>query len=385
MKTVLRLWRDSPVPVLRTGFQALRKAALAFAYLLPGRWEEIGYPGPLGARADAPAPGSSRSRPRTGSSSSATSASSARGPAAAWRPRCSRRPGLDVVVLEAGGYWSERDFDGAERAGLRRLYRGGGAAATDDQGVGADRRRLPRRRHGRQLHDLLPHAGRRAGGVGGLGFPSASSGRASTRSASRLGVNTDHNRPSRRDEAMARGLGRSAGTSTRCRATSRLRAGRRLRLMRLWLPARREAVDAADVARGRRRRRRADRRRCEGAARARRAGRRPASRRARPRPGQVRARGRRGRGRDRDPGVAAPLRPDEPERRPRTCGCTRRRRSSGSSRRRSGPWEGTLQALYSDQFRFLDGGYGVKLETVPLHPALLTAALPWEGARRMPG
>ena len=44
------------------------------------------------------------------------------------------------------------------------------------------------------------------------------------------------------------------------------------------------------------------------------------------------------------------------------------------------PWEGTLQALFSDQFRFLDDGYGVKLETVPLHPALLTAALPWEGA-----
>ena len=37
-EAVLRLWRDSPVPVLRTGFQALRKAALAFAYLLPGRW-----------------------------------------------------------------------------------------------------------------------------------------------------------------------------------------------------------------------------------------------------------------------------------------------------------------------------------------------------------
>ena len=38
------------------------------------------------------------------------------------------------------------------------------------------------------------------------------------------------------------------------------------------------------------------------------------------------------------------------------------------------PWEGSLQALYSDQLRFLDGGYGVKYETVPLHPALLTAA-----------
>jgi choline dehydrogenase-like flavoprotein len=44
------------------------------------------------------------------------------------------------------------------------------------------------------------------------------------------------------------------------------------------------------------------------------------------------------------------------------------------------PWEGTLQALYSDELRFLDGGYGVKYETVPLHPALLTAALPWESA-----
>ena len=36
--------------------------------------------------------------------------------------------------------------------------------------------------------------------------------------------------------------------------------------------------------------------------------------------------------------------------------------------------EGSLQALYSDQLRFLDGGYGVKYETVPLHPALLTGA-----------
>ena len=44
------------------------------------------------------------------------------------------------------------------------------------------------------------------------------------------------------------------------------------------------------------------------------------------------------------------------------------------------PWEGTMQALYSDQHRHLDDGYGVKYETVPAHPALLTSALPWEGA-----
>ena len=44
------------------------------------------------------------------------------------------------------------------------------------------------------------------------------------------------------------------------------------------------------------------------------------------------------------------------------------------------PWEGTTQALYSDQHRNLDDGYGVKYETVPAHPALLASVLPWEGA-----
>ena len=41
------------------------------------------------------------------------------------------------------------------------------------------------------------------------------------------------------------------------------------------------------------------------------------------------------------------------------------------------PWEGTMQALYSDQHRRLDGGYGVKYETAPIHPSLLIAFGPW--------
>jgi choline dehydrogenase-like flavoprotein len=45
------------------------------------------------------------------------------------------------------------------------------------------------------------------------------------------------------------------------------------------------------------------------------------------------------------------------------------------------PWEGTLQAVYSDQVADLDGGhYGAKLESVPLHPALLALSLPWQRA-----
>jgi choline dehydrogenase-like flavoprotein len=41
------------------------------------------------------------------------------------------------------------------------------------------------------------------------------------------------------------------------------------------------------------------------------------------------------------------------------------------------PWTGTLQALYSDQFAHLEGGYGVRLETAPIHPAYLALATPW--------
>jgi long-chain-alcohol oxidase len=42
------------------------------------------------------------------------------------------------------------------------------------------------------------------------------------------------------------------------------------------------------------------------------------------------------------------------------------------------PWEGTLQALYSDQFIDLDGQhYGPKIESAPLHPALLAQVTPW--------
>jgi choline dehydrogenase-like flavoprotein len=45
------------------------------------------------------------------------------------------------------------------------------------------------------------------------------------------------------------------------------------------------------------------------------------------------------------------------------------------------PWEGTMQAIYSDQDRDLDGaGYGVKYETAPVHPSLLAAFAPWRSA-----
>ena len=44
--------------------------------------------------------------------------------------------GKDVIILEAGGYYDDADFDGAELAGYQRLYTEGGSAATADHSVG---------------------------------------------------------------------------------------------------------------------------------------------------------------------------------------------------------------------------------------------------------
>src|SRR5690242_1456180 len=58
---VLLAWADSRTPQRRAAFQALRKAALLFYYMLPGpggarnpAWDAVGYDGPLGTLADAP-------------------------------------------------------------------------------------------------------------------------------------------------------------------------------------------------------------------------------------------------------------------------------------------------------------------------------------------
>jgi long-chain-alcohol oxidase len=40
-------------------------------------------------------------------------------------------------------------------------------------------------------------------------------------------------------------------------------------------------------------------------------------------------------------------------------------------------WEGTLQARYCGEFRAWDGGYGPIFETIPLHPGMAAAFIPW--------
>jgi choline dehydrogenase-like flavoprotein len=47
------------------------------------------------------------------------------------------------------------------------------------------------------------------------------------------------------------------------------------------------------------------------------------------------------------------------------------------------PWIGAMQALYSDQMVDMDGsGYGAKFETAPVHPSLPMLGFPWESGRQ---
>ena len=142
-EAVLRSWCDSRVGQRRAAFTALRKAALLFGYMVPGpeggpnpRWEACAYPGPPGPPADPP-PKALAPLPVEADTTlecdvvvcgSGAGGGTAAGVLAA--------AGLDVVVLEAGDYYDDGDFDGAELAGFQRLYLNAGGGASHDQSVG---------------------------------------------------------------------------------------------------------------------------------------------------------------------------------------------------------------------------------------------------------
>ena len=139
---VLLAWGDSRLPQRRAVFQALRKAALLFYYMLPGRdggrnpaWDAIGYDGPLGRLQDAPAKALQTTEPGAGEvleCDVVIVGSGAGGGAAAGVLSAA---GLDVIVVEAGDYYDDQDFDGSELGAITRLYMGA-PSATHDQSVG---------------------------------------------------------------------------------------------------------------------------------------------------------------------------------------------------------------------------------------------------------
>ncbi len=140
---VLLSWADSALAQRRGAFQALRKAVGYLYVMLPGPksgaspvWPKMKYPGPLGTQK----PGAARALrvevPQRDLELTADVCVVGSGAGGGTAAAVLASAGKDVIVLEAGGYYDDADFDGAELAGFHRLYLDHGFAATEDHSVG---------------------------------------------------------------------------------------------------------------------------------------------------------------------------------------------------------------------------------------------------------
>jgi choline dehydrogenase-like flavoprotein len=386
---VLLSWADSGLGRRRGVFQALRKAVGFLYVMLPGAgggaspvWSQIGYPGPLGPQKPKPRPLNpivSQGDMELSCDVCIVGSGAGGGVAAAVLADAGR----EVVVLEAGGYYDDADFDGAELGGFQRLYLEGGFAATADQSVG-----------------LL--AGECLGGgtvinyctsfrtpddvraewaaAGVPWFTSEAYTRSLDAICARLSVNSEHNRVSAREQALQRGLGALGWHAAKmprnvvgceqgkicgyCGYGCSL--GAKQSSAKTWL------VDAQ--AKGARlvTETRAQRVRIEAGAATGVEARSPKGFRITIRCKTVVV----ACGAIHTPALLlrSGLRNEHIGRHlhlhPVSNVC-------GVFEEEIRPWEGTMQAIYSDEHRFLTGNYGVKYETTALQPVIAVAVLPW--------
>jgi long-chain-alcohol oxidase len=391
---VLLSWCDSRVPQRRAAFHALRKAALLTYYGLPAPdggpspvWEAIGYPGPLGAPDDPPpkqlAPLSIDESTTLDCDVCIVGSGAGGGTAGAVLSQA----GFDVVVLERGGYYDDADFDGAELKALTTLY-SGAPTASHDQSVGliagsclGGGTVVNYSTSFRTPDDV--RAEWAAHGV--PAFASADFTVSLDAVCERLGVNQEHNDPSTREQklrdaclalgwhidAMPRNVSGACDQGRDCGYCGfGCRRGAKQSTAKTWL---RDAQGAdarivVGVA--------VDRVTVEGGAA-------------------------RGVTATTDKGHRLTVRSRAVV---AACGALHTPallKRSGLANPNVGkhlrlhpatavwgvydeelrPWEGTMQALYSDEHRNLDEGYGVKYETAAGHPHLAVPFMPWRGAR----
>jgi choline dehydrogenase-like flavoprotein len=381
----LRSWATSAIPQRRKAFQALKRLTTVTHYTTAGVARAIGYPGPLGPPPNTPKPihPIAISAGTTLSCDVVVVGSGAGGGVIAGELTLA---GKDVIVLEKGGYRNEADFTHQEGEALETMYDAGGLSATRDLGLVVLQGSTlgggtvinyttsfatPDSVRDEWAHDhRLPH------------FVGAEFTHSLDAVARRIGVNTDHARPSARDQVLIRGLERLGwhhGLLPRdVRGCSQddscgycgmgCRRGAKQSTLITYLQ------DAA--ARGARIVTHCDVRRVSiaggGATGVEaRVGRHSVTVRA---PAVIVAAGS-----VHSPalllrsGLELPALGRHLALHPATA-------VLGEMDEEVQPWTGTVQAHYSDQFADLDRGYGFKFETAPVHPSLLALAAPWESA-----
>lgn len=394
---VMVAWSTSRLPFRRQLFQVFKRLSLlAFLGTSDANgsnpvWPDIGYPGPITAPVQQP----KLIRPleldgdTTLTCDAVVIGSGAGGGVVAGELAAA---GKDVIVLELGGYYNESDFNQLELPMLHKLYLDGGFAASADLGVGLvagsclGGGTVVNYTTSFRTPDWLRHEWVTRHGLAHFADDAYATGLDAV--CERLGVNFDHSRVSARERVIERGLRRlnwhvdSMPRNVRgCTQDARCgycgygcQIGAKQSTLKTYLldAYRQRARFVVDC--------KVERVLIEDG---------------------------------RATGVIATVRP------PGTPGFTLLVRSravvaaagaigtpallqrSGVTGRALGanlhlhpgaavsaifeeavrPWEGTLQAIYSDQFADLDGEhFGPKMESAPLHPALLALVTPWRRA-----
>jgi long-chain-alcohol oxidase len=391
---ILLSWADSAIGKRRAAFQSLRKAVGFLYVMLPGTnggrnpaWDKFKYPGPLTPKKS---PGNRPLRvtvPREDTDLSCDVCVVGSGAGGATAAAVLAAAGKDVIVVEAGGYFDDCDFDGAELAGFQRLYAEGGFAITANHSVSL--------LAGECLGGgtvvnyctsfRTPDDVRAEWAVGGVPWIAKAEYTQSLDAVcSRLLVNRDHNRVSAREQVLQRGLQK---LGWHCDAMPRnvndqcdqgrvcgycgygCALGAKQSTTKTWL-ADAQAAGARIVVETRATRVVVQAGRAVGLE-----GRSKSGHCVKVRSGTVvvacgalhtPALLLRSGLRNAHIGKNLHLHPVS-----NVCGVFDEEIR---------PWEGTMQAIYSDQHRNLTGNYGLKYETTALQPVIGVAVLPWRDA-----
>ena len=390
---VLLAWSESRLPARRAAFQALRKGSLLFYWALPGgpdrpnpAWEAIGYPGPLGRREDASPKPLQPLEPEQDTTLECDVAVVGSGAGGGPVAGVLTEAGLDVVVVETGGYYDDADFDGSELTALTGFYAGAPAASKDESvGLVAGSCLGGGTVVNYTTSFRTPDRIREEWAAGGVPAFAESDYEASLDAVGeRLGVNQEHNQPGERDRLLqeaAQKLGWSSGSQPRnvreCAQGKECgycglgcRVGAKMSTTKTWLADAHERGGRLVV------RTKVDRVLVEGGAARGIEGRTASGHRLTVRSravvaacGAIQTPALLRRSGLRNPNIGRNLKVHPVA------------AVFGTFETEVSGWEGVMQARYVDEHSDLRDGYGVLYETGPLHPHLFLPYAPWRGRR----
>lgn len=211
---VLLSLANSRVPQKRALFTALRFGLMVATYAAPGptghsaRWDAVGYDAPFGIRPDAPERPLKPLRFTQDTELTADVVIVGSGAGGGTAAGVLAAAGLDVVVLEAGDYHDDADFDGAELTAFSTFYAAAPQSSVEGQialmaGYGVGGGTVVNYTTSFRTPDDV-----RAewAGLGARQFAEEEYTRSLDAVCERLGVNQDHDKAGKRDALLQRGL-----------------------------------------------------------------------------------------------------------------------------------------------------------------------------------